>query len=334
MALVDYESDSEASDSEPASKKRKLVTANTPSPPPPLPSTFHDLYAHTVRPSNRDDPSLHQGRRRQIPHIAGNWPSHLYVEWHPRGSEHAFLTSLLDTLSTRLRDFADKQGSDSGNAEIEIRDFLTSDLGAPLPLHISLSRPLSLSGAQKDDFLDRLRGIIAKSGVGAFELIPTSMEWHRTHESARSFLVLRVVSAAPSDGTLDSRDSQRVPRGRNVELSTLLHQCNQLCRSFGQPELYALDQKVGNSVATDAVVVGDAFHASVAWSFAEPTEELKRVTADICASAEFKKGASGMRISVDGIKAKIGNVVTRLPVTVKGNRNTHETHGRKGLFDT
>lgn len=88
MALVQYsdtESDTEESEEKPprpAKKSRHNSSSvdDRVSSLPPLPTAFRDLYASSTRVSVRDDPSLHGGRKRVIPHVEGNWPTHIYLE--------------------------------------------------------------------------------------------------------------------------------------------------------------------------------------------------------------------------------------------------------------
>lgn len=53
---------------------------------PPIPNVFLDLYTSNTRVSVTDDPSLHGGRKRAIPHVEGNWPTHVYLECRSRSS--------------------------------------------------------------------------------------------------------------------------------------------------------------------------------------------------------------------------------------------------------
>ncbi|XXH05669.1 hypothetical protein Hte_012104 [Hypoxylon texense] len=348
MALVDYsssESDDEEEAQSPAvaAKRQKtshdVSSAGASSTLPPLPAAFHNLYASTVRVSTGDDPTLHQGRKRVNPHKAGSWPSHLYIEWHPTASQHALLSNLLAALRPAL-------------PEVRVTSFLLSDLGAPQPLHVSLSRPIVLGTAQKDEFLEQLVARIASCGVSPFDLAPRGLEWHRTRESGRSFLVLRVGRRSSANGsggrasgsaaltttptptpttttgdsaeggvdrtTFTFREDPAAAKQQrhNPELSRLLQRCNALVEQFQQPPLYA--SRDGNDGDDDA------FHISIAWSFAEPTPEARRRTERVFSAAGTREEVLAARIPVDGIKAKIGNVVTHIPLPARGRRGRED----------
>ena len=284
---------------------QRLVSSALP-PLPPLPPSFHDLYASTVRTATADLPSLHQGRRRVIPHKDGNWPSHVYIEWHPSSSQHQLLQSLLAALARDLGHLLTRHG---------LAGFLTSELGAPLPLHVSLSRPFVLRTHDKDAFLDRLVRDTARCSVPAFALACYDLAWHHSPDSERSFLVLRIRGLS----------------GCNDELSALLRNCNRLVSSYGQPELYA-SRGSGHDASS---CVSDAFHVSLAWSFTAPTAELSQRTADVFARPEFRDAIlSHISIPVDGIKVKIGNVVTNVALPETGGRGGRRggSRGGKGLF--
>ena len=186
---------------------------------------------------------------------------------------------------------------------VPLTSFLANDLAVPLPLHISLSRPLSLTTAQKDSFLKEIQATIQKSNLGSFALAVQAVEWHRTPESGRSFLVLRVQSTAAA-----------AAENSNPELTNLLGRFNQICKSYSHPELYQW-------AASDPQRVASAFHISLAWSFAEPTEEITAATAKIFASQEARdKISREISIPVESIKAKIGNVVTSIPLSAASSK--------------
>lgn len=110
MPLVDYSS-SDAEDDE-VFKSAHSLKRKRPSPIqettslPPLPPAFHNLYSTNTRTSTSDNPALHGGRTRQIPHVQGNWPSHVYLECefsqYPKRMSEIHLRAWVDPLLTCL----------------------------------------------------------------------------------------------------------------------------------------------------------------------------------------------------------------------------------------
>lgn len=318
MALVDYSSSSSASTEslhqQPPAKRRKAGDSETStlshpssravkvdgqdgkptkrSVMPPLPSTFHDLYASTVRQSVVDDPSLHHGRKRQTPHIVGNWPSHLYIEWNLTSPEYDMLVKLVQDVETELQ------------GKVKLHNFLTSDLGSPLPLHISLSRPLSLTTANKDDFLEKASGAIQAGAVAPFAVTPRTLAWYKSPDSDRIFLIIRVASSRDLLGGKDAGGAL------NPELVALLRRCNGVASQFGQPPLYKHREDDGSS---GDEAVGVAFHVSIGWTFDVPGEEMSLRAIKVLKRSKYAE-VRKWEIDVSAVKAKIGNSVHHIPL--------------------
>ncbi|KAF5124099.1 U6 snRNA phosphodiesterase [Metarhizium anisopliae] len=294
MGLVDYSSSSDDEAPAPPKKRLKGQEHVSDSKMPPLPEAFYDLYASTVRQSVVDDPSLHQGRTRLNPHVAGNWPTHLYIEWHPTEVQHGTLDALIKKTQQELGD------------DIQLHSFLNSDLGTDLPLHISLSRPLSLPTSIRDDYLTKVKHSIRSCGTGVFSVKPVGLAWYKSPDSDRTFFVVRI---APTDA---NDDSKHLRASTHPELMMLLTRCNTVAAHFDQPPLY--QQTQGEPADT-------AFHISIGWTLGAPDEETRLRALKLFRDKEFED-IHAWNVKVDGVKAKIGNVVTHIPLL--GNVKTKE----------
>ncbi|KAI9842290.1 MAG: poly(U)-specific 3'-to-5' RNA exonuclease [Sclerophora amabilis] len=366
MPLVNYSDSSSSGDEEAGqqrlgspSGKRKLgahtggeLSSLSPTAKlPPLPSKFHDLYASSSRLSNHDDPSLHGGRKRAIPHVEGNWPTHVYLEFtrggHPTLSESTHLLSLVAKIS-------------SSHPEVRLQSLLTSDLGAPLPLHISLSGPIVLVTHERGPFLELLTESVRHSGVRPFEVSFSSLDWAPNENRTRFFLVLRLAKANLSTQP-QSTTSSLTSRSPNP-LNRLLHFSNAAAERFGQPPLYAEPQKdiqpphdrargrssrnryrgrgrssrgrgrgrgslpTGGSSMDDRVskshaVYLEQFHVSIGWSLQEPPAEVVAFSTSLAEREEDNpstvEGFQGWKVRFESVKVKIGNAVTNMDLPTK-----------------
>lgn len=103
------------------------------------------------------------------------------VSGFPLTSEQELLSNLLSELKNQNPTEAKK-----------LQTFLTSELGAPLPLHISLSRPIVFTTENKGDFLESLQTAIKSSKIQPFDIAISDLSWCENFEKTRWFLVLKV----------------------------------------------------------------------------------------------------------------------------------------------
>ncbi|KAM5457662.1 poly(U)-specific 3'-to-5' RNA exonuclease [Microsporum audouinii] len=255
---------------------------------PPLPNEFRDLYSTSVRVSVQDDPSLHNGRTRAVPHVVGNWPTHIYLEWYPNNSELGVLSEIIKRCERSALD------------GMAIHSLLYSDLGAQLPLHISLSRPVVLLTEQRESFLNLFHESIYKSKIQPLEVSPSSLDWVSNFEHTRWFLVLRLN------------------RPKNDGLNRLLRLSNTTLAHFSQPPLYEnpthrQKRKHGKQVGHQHDIspysgpgdtdYTDCFHISIAWTLEEPGARDK----ERLLSIDFQPHK--LNFKFNNVKVKIGNQI-------------------------
>ena len=188
---------------------------------------------------------------------------------------------------------------DAADINGQVHSLLRSELGAQLPLHISLSAPLVLKAEQKGEFEEFVQGKIVESGVRRVEVNVRRLRWERNYDGTRWFLVLVVDTPA------------------NDELNKLLRACNESASEFGLPLLYAKksdkptdssleEQKLSKTVTRSR---SDAFHISIAWQLSEPGAKQK-VLLDHANVAELGKRS----LQFEVVKLKMGNVVKDIPL--------------------
>ena len=202
---------------------------------------------------------------------------------------------------------SDKPASTLGSGvDAEVHSLLHNELGVPLPLHISLSRPLVLKTKQKDDYLTSITSSLSGSGVRSFCAEPAALRWHPNEDKSRWFLVLQL----------------RTPE--TAELKRLLQTCNAVAEAFGQPLLYT-----GNATSNQQRSTLDGngqFHISIAWSLKPPTGLVA------CSVVATGKGSialvsqatsiplphsiKDLRVSFGEVKVRIGQDVETIPLKV------------------
>ncbi|KAK5055964.1 hypothetical protein LTR84_012514 [Exophiala bonariae] len=310
--LVTYSDSSSESDHDnmssinPAPKRRaevELPDRNSQKPPP-LPSTFHSLYTAAARTSTTDDPTLHAGRIRQVPHVVGNWPTHIYLEWYPSPIDVALLEDIIKQVSVNIN----PEGT-AHPKKVLIHDFLRSDLGALLPLHISLSAPLVLRTEQKKLFEESLIARLKQLRVSTFTVNVVGLDWVSNHDATRFFLVLRLS----------------MPAGD--ELNVLLNACNTSAREFRLTQLYVVPAEADVSADQGELLrISDhssAFHISVAWTLQKPTEEAARQLSSVIVHQ-----CRGLEMRFDTLKLKMGNTVLDISLEKSDEDRRSPTAGK------
>jgi U6 snRNA phosphodiesterase len=191
---------------------------------------------------------------------------------------------------------------------------LLSPLSVPLPLHVSLSRSLSLLTHQRESFLATLSSRLRNATVGAFSVRFSRLKCVPNFERNRWFLVLGLE------------------RPHGDELNRLLATINENAEVYGFGRLYDRDEFINEEEARhqrntsenqNSSDRSDRFHISLAWSLDNPgVTSSWNPAQDVEVATMMKDEMERMEVQFDTVKVKIGNTVHSIALTAKINERT------------
>lgn len=155
--INEYESNSEESDSELDTKRKR----------PRLPAPNLSKVAVVALDKHKDDPQLHDGRKRSFPHVRGNWATFVFVQYSKVDILYELLEKLKEKVLTKVESC---QRCD---------DF-----------HISLSKTVVLKYHLISSFCSSLQ--LNLKTIDSFNLGFSSIKVYCNEENSRTFISLEV----------------------------------------------------------------------------------------------------------------------------------------------
>jgi U6 snRNA phosphodiesterase len=145
------------------------------------------FYCSETR-KEEEERQKHQGRKRTFPHVAGNWPTSVFIPLDLNlGGNMSGISECIQSIRSRLleefkgRGFIDAKGEKHVMQTIEDAD-----------LHISISRTFALREHEFGLFLEHLRKSLRDLNAPSFDIDFDEYEWYMSDDSSRSFVSLNV----------------------------------------------------------------------------------------------------------------------------------------------
>lgn len=156
---------------------------------PPLPSSFYDLYTSKPASGSSHPETDKNGKVRVLPHVQGQWPTHVYLEWKP-DIHWRRLQKLNLAIAAQIDALGEARGGDSS-----YHSLATSEIGVRLPLHVSLSDTLMPTTASKQQLVDNITTALAGwQGPVAIDLGLAKLRVVVNQQNTRAFVVLSLTS--------------------------------------------------------------------------------------------------------------------------------------------